>query len=421
MSAIGPAHKGRAHSGVIELLSTAALPALASPVPLKRNWPGALLLAVALLLYLVAAFSLAMLEPGDNVAGVGRSGQAATVPGLGTPPEPEPMRFRDVAPRDALAINASVPVSELPNPAARPFSASFATPLDRLRAVECLTAAVYYEAAIEPLDGQRAVAQVVLNRVRHPAYPRTICGVVFQGSERSTGCQFTFTCDGGIRRTPAASLWARARRVAEEAIAGKVYAPVGWATHYHTNWVVPYWSSSLTKLANVGTHIFYRWAGGWGRAPAFRFQAASLEPQIGLMRHLTSDAASLADAEALTTDQAAALAAAAAAAAGEAGKLPPGVVPAAAGSLTSDISNRPVVRRYEPMTREAATQAALARGNDPATESLHWALSGLPKTAAKPAAPLGKKAEDEPAPPKCLEGVRRLPSASQGPAQAQGC
>ncbi|TFI57352.1 cell wall hydrolase [Sphingomonas parva] len=403
------------------LLSTAALPELVLPVSPKRNWPAVLLLALTFLLYLLAAFSLAGLQPAREIARGDARGGRIVVPGLGTPPQPEPMRFRDVAPEDAKAINAAVPISDLPNPAARAFKARFSSDLDRLRATECLTAAIYYEAATEPLDGQRAVAQVVLNRVRHPAYPRSVCGVVFQGSERATGCQFTFTCDGAIRRTPMASLWARARQVAEEALAGKVYAPVGWATHYHTNWVVPYWSSSLTKLANVGTHIFYRWEGGWGRPPAFRFQATGLEPQIALMRHLTSDPASLADAEELSVDQAAALAAAEAAAAGTA-TLPPGVVPASApGSLTSDIKNRPVIRRYEPMTREAATDAALARSKEPAPASLHWALSGLPSSGAKPATPLGKKAEGEPAPPKCLEGIRKLPAAGEGQAQAQAC
>ncbi|WP_165356313.1 cell wall hydrolase [Sphingosinicella sp. BN140058] len=404
------------------LSSTAALPALEVPASSKRAWPAAILLALAALLWLIAGFSLTPAEQTRNVPHASIPGAKPHIPGLGVPPEPEPMRFRDVAPQDALAINSAVPVSTLPNPAARPFGVSFATPVDRLRALECLTAAVYYEAATEPVDGQRAVAQVVLNRVRHPAYPRTVCGVVFQGSERATGCQFTFTCDGAIRRTPMAVLWARARKVAEEALAGKVYAPVGWATHYHTNWVVPYWSSSLTKLANVGTHIFYRWEGGWGRPPAFRFRAAGLEPQIALMRHLTSDPSSLAGAVEPTTDEAAALAAAEAAAKGE---LPPGVVPASAtGSLTSDISKRQVIRRYEPMTREAATDAALARGGEPASASLHWALSGLPSppTGGKPAAATAPaKAEAAPAAPKCLEGVRKLPSATQGTAQPQAC
>ncbi|MDZ7587989.1 MAG: cell wall hydrolase [Parasphingorhabdus sp.] len=91
--------------------------------------------------------------------------------------------------------------------------------------LQCLTQAVYYEAASEPDAGQRAVAQVVLNRVRHPAYPRTVCGVVYQGSERRTGCQFTFTCDGSLRRTPSAFFWERARRVAADALAGRIGSP----------------------------------------------------------------------------------------------------------------------------------------------------------------------------------------------------
>jgi hypothetical protein len=407
------------------LSSTVALPALDSPASPKRHWPAAILLGVALFLWLVAGFSLAGLEAPRSAAHASIPNGRIMIPGLGTPPAPEPMRLRDVAPQDALAINAAVPVSDLPNPAARPFKVRFGSEADRLRALECLTAAVYYEAATEPLDGQRAVAQVVLNRVRHPAYPRSVCGVVFQGSERATGCQFTFTCDGAIRRTPAASLWARARTVAAEALAGKVYAPVGWATHYHTNWVVPYWSSSLTKLANVGTHIFYRWEGGWGKPPAFRFQAAGLEPPIALMRHLTSDPTSLAGAVD-PVDDAAALAAQQAAAQGQ---LPPGVVPASAGALAVDIAKRPVVRRYEPMTREAATAAALARGSEPASPSLHWALSGVPSAqqpqglGKQPAsAPVRKPDAEAPAAaPKCLEGVRKLPSNVQGPAQPQAC
>ena len=397
-------------------LPTLALPALRLPRPQTRHWLASCVLAVFAGLYLIAGLSFAMLEPSRGIAHAKIPGSAANVPGLGTPPQPEPMRFREIAPQDALAINAAVPVSDLPNPAARPFHVAFATPADRLRALECLTAAVYYEAAIEPLDGQRAVAQVVLNRARHPAYPKSICGVVFQGWERATGCQFTFTCDGSIRRTPSASLWATARRVAEEALSGKVYAPVGWATHYHTNWVVPYWSSSLVKLANVGTHIFYRWEGGWGRPPAFRYGPAGGEPQMALMRHLTSDPSSLADAAELpvpTTDEAAALAAAQAASATAA------LTSTAPVPLQGDIGKRAIVRRYEPMTKEAATAAAIARGKEPATASLQWALGGAP---GKPATPLGAKSDGEaPAQPRCLEGVRKLPANGEGAAASQSC
>ena len=207
---------------------------------------------------------------------------------LGKPPEPEPLRFKDVAPEDARTINAVLPFSNTPNPAARPFAARFADVRNEARALDCLTAAVYYEAAIEGPDGQRAVAQVVLNRLRHPAYPDTVCGVVFQGSERSTGCQFTFTCDGALARRPVPALWDRARAIAWGALSGQVYAPVGWATHYHTDWVVPYWASSLAKAAKVGTHIFYRWTGGWGRPAAFGGHYTGVEPGLIKMAGLSA-------------------------------------------------------------------------------------------------------------------------------------
>ena len=390
-------------------------------VPGLRNWLASAVLATMAGLYLVAGLSVAWLEPASATPHGRLAGTGATViPGLGTPPEPEPLQFLEIAPQDAVAINAKVPLSTLPNPAARPFGAAFATPADRLRALECLTAAVYYEAAVESTAGQQAVAQVVLNRVRHPAYPRTVCGVVFQGHERSTGCQFTFTCDGALRRTPSATGWARARRVAEEALAGKVYAPVGWATHYHTNWVVPYWSSSLVKLANVGTHIFFRWEGGWGKPAAFRFGHARVEPQMAKMRSLTSDPSTLADAP--TVDEAAALAAAEAAAAAAA---VPGQAPA--GSI--DSFARAVLRRYEPPNAEASTAAVQARSTKPLPSSTHWALSGLPQKSeagavAKPAAPPAAKpaaTATEAAAPKCLEGVRRVLSGKATSEKTPGC
>ncbi|HYG48144.1 MAG TPA: cell wall hydrolase [Allosphingosinicella sp.] len=393
-------------------------------VPELRHWLASAVLATLAGLYVVAGLSVAWLEPAratphDRLSANGGQG----IPGLGIPPQPEPLQFREIAPQDAVTINAAVPVSTLPNPAARPFGIAFATPADRLRAVECLTAAVYYEAAVETTAGQQAVAQVVLNRVRHPAYPRTVCGVVFQGHERATGCQFTFTCDGALRRTPSAAGWARARRVAEEALAGKVFAPVGWATHYHTNWVVPYWSSSLVKLANIGTHIFYRWEGGWGKPAAFRFSPGRVEPQIAKMRSLTSDPTTLADAP--TIDDAAALAAAEAAAAAEVG-----TATQAPGSI--DSFARAVLRRYEPPSAEASTKAVQVRSGKPLSASTHWALSGLPAkpetagaAAARPATPTAAKpatttATAESA-PKCLEGVRRVLSGKAVSEKTPGC
>ena len=140
---------------------------------------------------------------------------------------------------------------------------------ERERAVHCLSEAVYYEAGYEPLDGQRAVAQVVLNRVRDPNFPDTVCGVVYQGWWRKTGCQFSFVCDGSlVRRPPSAEESARAQAVAEQALNGYVATAVGTATHYHTDYVQPYWGSSVVRVATIGTHIFYRWPGKAGEVAA---------------------------------------------------------------------------------------------------------------------------------------------------------
>ncbi|MEP9360598.1 cell wall hydrolase [Sphingomonas sp. KR3-1] len=201
-------------------------------------------------------------------------------------PPVEPVELQTVDPDDARAFNATIPFSTLPNPAARPFNI-YGDAASRARAVDCLAAAVYYEAGDDAV-GQQAVAQVIINRTRHPAFPKTICGVVFQGSERSTGCQFTFSCDGAILRySPTAAAWERARYVARAALTGTVYKPVGHATHYHTDWVVPYWSASLEKITEVHTHLFFRWAGWWGTPPAFNRTYAGVEPNIALMARLS--------------------------------------------------------------------------------------------------------------------------------------
>jgi spore germination cell wall hydrolase CwlJ-like protein len=202
----------------------------------------------------------------------------------------------DVSP---IASQASVPldpgvreqfsrrVAELLTPVsaepAAPFAETEQSADDRTRSLDCLTSAIYYEARSEPEEGQRAVAQVVLNRVRHPAYPSNVCGVVFQGSHRRTGCQFSFTCDGSMRGIRQPSAWERARRYAAEALAGYVFAPVGNATHYHTTAILPYWAKHLRKSAIVGAHIFYRWSGSAGEASAFRQRYGGLEPAPALI------------------------------------------------------------------------------------------------------------------------------------------
>lgn len=170
----------------------------------------------------------------------------------------------------------------VPGPAAPAYVFRSENAQDMLRAAMCLTAAIYYEAGNELEAGQRAVAQVVLNRVRHPAYPDTVCGVVYQGTDRNdTLCQFTFGCDGSMARIPAAASWARAAQVAREALAGYVYAPAGLATHYHTLAVNPFWNKSLTPTAIVGAHIFYRFPGGAGAPKAFHTSYRGGEPLPG--------------------------------------------------------------------------------------------------------------------------------------------
>ena len=156
------------------------------------------------------------------------------------------------------------------------------SPLDNQRATMCLTSAIYYEAASEPDEGQRAVAQVILNRVRHPAFPKTVCDVVYQGTEKTgVGCQFSYACDGSMARVPMLSAWMRARRVAVAALAGSVYAPVGLSTHYHTMAVSPAWDKVMTPAAIVGAHIFYRMPGGAGEARAFTAGYRGREPLPG--------------------------------------------------------------------------------------------------------------------------------------------
>jgi hypothetical protein len=172
----------------------------------------------------------------------------------------------------ASAIAVPLPPAEAiaPGQAAEPFVVGARSERDVAASLQCLTAAVYYEARSESFEGQRAVAQVVLNRVRHPAFPKSVCGVVYQGSKRRTGCQFSFTCDGSLRARREPDAWARARRVAGAALAGSVYGPVGHATHYHASYVQPWWAASLTRAVTVGSHIFYRWRGDWGDPKSFR-------------------------------------------------------------------------------------------------------------------------------------------------------
>jgi spore germination cell wall hydrolase CwlJ-like protein len=124
-----------------------------------------------------------------------------------------------------------------------------------------MSMAIAYEAAGQPVAGQEAVGQVILNRLRDPRFPKTVCGVVYQGSERMTGCQFTFTCDGSFRRRLADTTLVTARSIAETVMNGAAPDRVAGATHYHADYVLPYWAASGLRVARIGAHIFYRMPG----------------------------------------------------------------------------------------------------------------------------------------------------------------
>ncbi len=225
-----------------------------------------------------------------SIAELTRSDRLASLPALQQSPDDPP----PLVGTEAMRHNASAPLESL-GPAAKPFRFA-GDSQGRARARACLAAAMFYEAGDDGI-GQLAVGQVILNRARHPAFPKTVCGVVTQGSTRSTGCQFTFTCDGALARQ--ASLAARSRALlhADLMLDGLVLAGVGLATHYHTDAVYPWWSPKLEKIARVGAHLFFRWPGFWGSAAAVLPRGSAPEPSAALFARFMraqADEASLA-------------------------------------------------------------------------------------------------------------------------------
>jgi exopolysaccharide biosynthesis WecB/TagA/CpsF family protein len=246
----------------------------------RRTWAaGAALLAFAIVVVVVvvvrAATSARDGESGQVAQGYSANSSRAALP-LNLPP---PDLLRPLSPEEAAKENAERPFVKRPDTPAGKFVLHTDAD-DRDRALTCLAQAVYYEAASEGPDGERAVAQVVLNRMHHPGYPASICGVVYQGSDRPSGCQFTFTCDGSLLRTPVPVLWTRAHKIAEDALAGRVFAAVGHATHYHADYVLPYWADSLDKTVQIGRHIFYRLRSTLGEKNAFMQRYAGAEPEV---------------------------------------------------------------------------------------------------------------------------------------------
>ncbi len=268
-----------------------------SAAPKKRRTIGFREIAL-----LAIAFALLALLP--TSAQFGKAGPVELTDGLGAMERAEEnfagSAFYFLDPADATATFAQtdqlssdalfatmqadgkLPVSAFENGrgGAQPFMLTPGT-ANWSRALKCLTDAIYYEAANEPDDGQRAVAQVIINRMRHPTYPNSICGVIYQGSERTTGCQFSYSCDGSMARVPARPAWLRAQRVAMAALSGYVYTPIGMATHYHATYVYPYWAPSLNYLGTIGAHRFYSWKGSAGRPSAFFSRHNGSEPFPG--------------------------------------------------------------------------------------------------------------------------------------------
>ena len=249
----------------------------------------AAIIVIAIVALIGAAAVVAVLKAGR----AGQSGSAQNRVNAPPVPRVEPVAYLPVPAEQARVENAAIPLSPLPLVPARAFGFPGGAE-DRMRARDCLAAALWYEAG-DDARGQADVAQVILNRVRHPAFPHSVCGVVFQGSERSTGCQFTFACDGSIdRRRPSATAWARATAVAASALSGRVDKAVGLATHYHADYVMPNWNTTLDKVAVIGPHLFYRWRGFWGTRAAFVSRAAAVEPAIAHLAALSSAHASAA-------------------------------------------------------------------------------------------------------------------------------
>ncbi len=193
----------------------------------------------------------------------------AAPPGSGAaaPPSASVLTMRD---RFRQALNVTQSVAEPFHFRGEPARAAASHGAD----ANCLAQAVYYEARGESTSGQAAVAQVVLNRVRHPAFPKTVCGVVFQRSAQ--GCQFSFACNGAMHGGIEPDAWRRAEQVAHRALSGAVMTDVGQATQFQAARIGG-WANGLLKVAQIGEHVFFRFAGRQGSAGMFHDQA---EPSV---------------------------------------------------------------------------------------------------------------------------------------------
>ncbi len=176
-------------------------------------------------------------------------------------PAPEALAA-ELAPGPAIAEAAPPRPDSIARKTARAPVSRFAHVIgkdDEFRQMRCLAEAIYFEARSEPEDGQAAVAQVVLNRVKHENYPDTVCGVVYQNRSRFLACQFTFACEGKSLRITEPEPWRVAVQIATDVVSGKIYLDdVGAATHYHADYVRPRWARALKRMDTIGRHTFYK-------------------------------------------------------------------------------------------------------------------------------------------------------------------
>ena len=234
------------------------------------------------------AVEFAMMQPAAKfrpnlTAASATTSELRIAPELTSTPEPAlaPMQLASVDMSElpqqtapvSLPMSAVMPLGMVPIPRAAP-GVPPPSPAERLhlegaarvKAERCLANAIYFEARSEPVRGQMAVAQVVINRAFSGFYPNDICGVVYQNAGRHLACQFTFACDGKSKAINERGNWARANRIAKQTLDGQIYVPeVAKSTHYHAVYVHPNWVGEMKKMVRFGVHNFYRpWAWGNG-------------------------------------------------------------------------------------------------------------------------------------------------------------
>lgn len=159
-----------------------------------------------------------------------------------------------------LIFAASNVSHAVPRPSPRPDDAPVY--LSYKKEITCLTEAVYFEARGEPSVGQKAVAQVILNRVDSAFYPDTICDVVYQNDHMKNACQFSFACDDIPEAVREKAAFEKARAIATDTFecdqsCREKEHPVGRSTHYHADFVHPNWANKLERTGKVGRHVFY--------------------------------------------------------------------------------------------------------------------------------------------------------------------